>query len=263
MFVSVRGLLSLALLSAPASGASVLDSLTDTATGVAGHALNNAKDAASGAAGGALNSAKDAASGVIHDAHGAIIGFDSPHPPPSPTPPPVPARPPAPPGPPPVSPPPRAPVDRCFAAQGWGAQGEGFRGSVATTINGRTCQARQRHERGNAVGGSGAGWCGVGCFGQTWGVGERGLGRGASGAQGCAGARPAPCASTRAAHTLPQVWSRQWPHEHSLTPSNEPMAALASNFCRNPEESQAADGVRSRAPWCAAIDPDSDPDPDH
>ena len=148
-------LLCLTLLAAPASGASVLDSLSDAATGVAGHALNNAKDAASSAAGDALNNAKDAASGAIHDAHGAIIGFDSPHPPPSPTPPPAPARPPAPPAPPPVSPPPRAPVDRCFAAQGWGAQGEGFRGSVATTINGRQCQVRLSQD-GHAVGGPGA-----------------------------------------------------------------------------------------------------------
>ena len=136
--------LAVALLAAPASGASVLDSLTDAATGAAGHALNNARDAATGAAGDALNGAKGAASGAIHHAHGAIIGFAPPHPPSSPTPPPLPSRPPAPPAPPPVSPPPRAPIDRCFVEHGWGAQGEGFRGSVATTINGRTCQARQR-----------------------------------------------------------------------------------------------------------------------
>ena len=86
-----------------------------------------------------------------------------------------------------------------------------------------------------------------------------GVGRGLGGAQGCAGVRPAPCASTRATHILPQVWSRQYPHQHSLTPSNEPLASLTSNFCRNPEESQAADGVRSRAPWCAAIDPGTGP----
>ena len=79
--------LAVALLAAPASGASVLDSLTDAATGAAGHALNNARDAATGAAGDALNGAKGAASGAIHDAHGAIIGFAPPHPPSSPTPP--------------------------------------------------------------------------------------------------------------------------------------------------------------------------------
>ena len=158
--------LAVALLAAPASGASVLDSLTDAATGAAGHAL---KDAATGAAGDALNSAKDAASGAIHDAHGAIIGFAPPHPPSSPTPPPLPSRPPAPPAPPPVSPPPRAPIDRCFVAQGWGAQGEGFRGSVATTINGRTCQARQRQggARGSGI------WVHAGCVGL---VGSRGRG---------------------------------------------------------------------------------------
>ena len=182
-------LLCLTLLAAPASGASVLDSLTDAATGVAGHALNNAKDAASSAAGDALNNAKDAASGAIHDAHGAIIGFDSPHPPPSPTPPPAPARPPAPPAPPPVSPPPRAPVDRCFAAQGWGAQGEGFRGSVATTINGRQCQVRLSQDA-HAVGGSGAVSSGAGATGVWRGSRVWGVGRGLGGAQGCAWGAP-------------------------------------------------------------------------
>ena len=92
------------------------------------------------------------------------------------------------------------------------------------------------------------GWVGLGRA-VTGTFGEWGVGSGVSG-QRCAGVRLAPCAST-SVHTLPQVWSRQYPHQHALTPSNEPLASLTRNFCRNPEESEAADGVRSRAPWCA------------
>lgn len=59
-------------------------------------------------------------------------------------------------------------------------------------------------------------------------------------------------------HTC-QMWARQWPHAHSLSPTSHPEArldqVLVRNYCRNPIEVQAADGVAYAAPWCFTMDP--------